>query len=145
MMKNGENPYKFARLRSPRGLTAEQACDALGYSESVNVLYNIEQGRKKPDDDLVRKMMDVYAAPWLWYEHLRQISPLAAENLPPYELSGASDAYVRMSKEVEDVMIRKQEIRQGICSGFNGNAYDLAREAWEASTSLAELAISIPT
>ncbi|MFS8542113.1 MAG: helix-turn-helix transcriptional regulator, partial [Tissierellales bacterium] len=68
MKKRCRNIYRIARKSA--GYTQEEAAELLHVSPRS--LSDYEQGKTIPPDDVVCKMVEIYGARWLGYEHLRQ-------------------------------------------------------------------------
>lgn len=74
----GRNIYLTARLAS--GLTQERAAERIPVS--VRSLADYEAGVRRPNNDTVVRMADVYNAQYLAYQHLRETSDLAQQLIP---------------------------------------------------------------
>lgn len=80
----GKNIYLTARLAS--GLTQERAAERIPVS--VRSLADYEAGVRRPSNDTVVRMVDIYDARYLAYQHMREMSDLAQQLLP--DVGGAA-------------------------------------------------------
>lgn len=76
----GDGMNIYGRCRRAAGLTQEQAAELLGCG--VGTLARWETDIHRPPDTKVMAMCQIYKAPALAVEHLRQSSELAASILP---------------------------------------------------------------
>lgn len=77
MYEGDRNIYQIARKSA--GFTQEKAAELLGIS--VESLRAYETGQRRPADDLVCGMADVYGTQFLAYQHLRS-GQIACEVVP---------------------------------------------------------------
>ena len=78
MPTNGRNIYQAAR--NAAGLTQERAAEMIGVS--CRCLADYEAGQRMPANDVVVRMVDVYDARYLAYQHLRESSEMARRIIP---------------------------------------------------------------
>lgn len=71
----------YGRYRKAAGLTQERAAELLGVT--VRSVAAWERGENVPPDMRVLAMSDIYGAPTLCVEHLRQTVAIARDVLPP--------------------------------------------------------------
>lgn len=112
MKRKCENIYKIARNNV--SLTQEQAAELLHISPRT--LSDYESGKTIPGDDLVFKMIEVYGADWLAYEHLKQ-SRIGKKYLPDIEFADLPKSVLRLQKEVRDFEVVSNEIIDIACVG----------------------------
>ncbi len=81
MKKHDGNIYKTARLSA--GFTQEQAAEELLLSvESISAY---ETGQRVPSPSITGEMCAVYDAPLLMWRHMRALSKVAEDIMPPVE------------------------------------------------------------
>ena len=155
MPGNGIEIYRTCREQA--GLTQEQAAE--GLSCSVRQLARYEAGEVPVPDDIAYRMVVLYDSQLLEVQHLRLVSQVAADLLPPIaevNLSVASlalinratelaDNYRRMMQIAEDDRIDEQErpdyqiiqknVRAVIAASFCYLYADIKKERPEAATS----------
>lgn len=155
MPGNGIEIYRTCREKA--GLTQEQAAE--GLSCSVRQLARYEAGEVPVPDDIAYRMVVLYDSQLLEVQHLRLVSQVAADLLPPIaevNLSVASlalinratelaDNYRRMMQIAEDDRIDEQErpdyqiiqknVRAVIAASFCYLYADIKKERPEAGTS----------
>lgn len=155
MPGNGSEIYRTCREQA--GLTQEQAAESLNCS--VRQLARYESGEAPVPDDIAYRMVVLYDSQLLEVQHLRLVSQVAADLLPPIaevNLSVASlalinratelaDNYRRMMQIAEDDRIDEQErpdyqiiqknVRAVIAASFYYLYADIKKERPEAATS----------
>lgn len=89
MISEKLNIYQTAR--EARGLTQETAAELLDVS--VQTLSAYERDCRRPPDCIVRRMAEIYAAPYLAIQHLR--TGELAEFLPDVRPCGLQEAAIR--------------------------------------------------
>lgn len=155
MPGNGAEIYRICREQA--GLTKEQAAEGLNCS--VRQLSRYEAGEAPVPDDIAYQMVVLYDSQLLKVQHLRLVSHVAADLLPPIaevNLSAASlmlinratelaDNYRRMMQIAEDDRIDEQErldyqiiqqnVRAVIAASFCYLYADIKKERPKAGTS----------
>lgn len=121
------NIYKAARKSA--GLTQEQAAELLHIS--VRSLAEYEAGRTIPPDDVVCRMIEVYGAEWLGYEHLKHSTEVGRRYLPDLELTDLAKSVLRLQKEVADVETIKPKMVEVAC---DGEVHPHEEEVWHKVT-----------
>ena len=92
-MENGyQNIYRLPRAAA--GITQERAAELLGVS--VKSLSNYETGVTIPPNDVVERMVTVYNAQHLAYEHLRATNALMGRVVPELEERSLLETAVRI-------------------------------------------------
>ena len=92
MPEDGRNIYKTCRELA--GYTQEHAAELLGCS--VRTLARYESGEALVPDPVAYSMIQLYNSHFLGVEHLRQVSQVAAELLPPVEPCTLQTAALRL-------------------------------------------------
>lgn len=100
------NIYKLARENA--GITQYEAAPLI-YS-NLRSLSDFEMGYAIPKDDIVCRMIEVYEAPWLAYQHLSISSRVGREYLPKLEVRSLAQSVLFLQKEVDDVMRDRYEL-----------------------------------
>ncbi|MFA5659553.1 MAG: helix-turn-helix domain-containing protein, partial [Oscillospiraceae bacterium] len=78
MYEQWVNIYQTARESS--GLTQEKAAERIGVStESIRIY---ESGKRIPPDDVVVRMVDIYDARYLAYQHIKENVKAAGSLIP---------------------------------------------------------------
>ena len=96
MAENAMNIYKTARHST--GLTQETASEYLHVS--VDSLRRYENGYQTPPDDVVVAMCELYEAPALACQHLREASELGRLVLPELDPCNLQTATIRLVNRV---------------------------------------------
>ena len=96
MPGNGIEVYRICREQA--GLTQEQAAEGLNCS--VRQLARYESGETPVPDDLAYAMVRRYDSQYLAVEHLRLVSHVAAEVLPPVTVLDLPRAAIRIINQV---------------------------------------------
>lgn len=105
MPGNGIEVYRICREQA--GLTQEQAAEGLNCS--VRQLARYESGETPVPDDLAYKMVRRYDSQYLAVEHLRLVSNVAAEVLPPVTVLDLPRAAIRIINLVRKFAERHRE------------------------------------
>lgn len=105
MPGNGIEVYRICREQA--GLTQEQAAEGLNCS--VRQLARYESGETPVPDDLAYKMVRCYDSQYLAVEHLRLVSHVAAEVLPPVTVLDLPRAAIRIINLVRKFAERHRE------------------------------------
>lgn len=108
-----KNIYQIGREAS--GLTQERAAELLNVS--VESLRSYETDRRIPQNDIVAKMVEIYDARYLAYQHLKNSNPLASDMLPNIEIRDIPEAMLRLQKEVTDFIKCRDELIDITCDG----------------------------
>lgn len=94
------NIYQVAREAA--GLTQERAAELIGLS--VESVRTYETEKRVPGDDTVIKMVDIYNANYLAYQHLKYKTQVGNMILPKVCEMPLSEAALRMIHELNDCM-----------------------------------------
>lgn len=105
MPGNGIEVYRICREQA--GLTQEQAAEGLNCS--VRQLARYESGETPVPDDLAYAMVRCYDSQYLAVEHLRLVSHVAAEVLPPVTVLDLPRAAIRIINLVRKFAERHRE------------------------------------
>lgn len=105
MPGNGIEVYRICREQA--GLTQEQAAEGLNCS--VRQLARYESGETPVPDDLAYAMVRRYDSQYLAVEHLRLVSHVAAEVLPPVTVLDLPRAAIRIINLVRKFAERHRE------------------------------------
>lgn len=116
-MSECENIYKTARKLA--GLTQNEASELLFIS--ARTLSEYENGRLIPPDDVVAKMVEVYNAPWLAYQHLKNNTEIGRRFLPDINMSDLAKSILRLQKEVKDIENINNDLIEIGCDGIIDN------------------------
>ena len=111
MPGNGSQIYRTCREQA--GLTQEQAAEGLNCS--VRQLARYEAGEAPVPDDIAYQMVVLYDSQLLEVQHLRLVSQVAADLLPPIvevNLSMASLALINRATELADNYRRMMQIAE---------------------------------
>lgn len=111
MPGNGSEIYRTCREQA--GLTQEQAAESLNCS--VRQLARYEAGEAPVPDDIAYQMVVLYDSQLLEVQHLRLVSQVAADLLPPIveaNLSMASLALINRATELADNYRRMMQIAE---------------------------------
>ena len=118
------NIYQTARESS--GLTQERAAERIGLSVESIRMY--ESGRRIPPDDCVVRMIDVYDARYLAYQHIKENVKVSESFIPQnIEIRDLPSAILRLQKEVTDFLKCREEM---IEITFDGKITEAERPRW---------------
>lgn len=98
----------YARYRRAAGLTQERAAELLG--TATRTLSAWENGEHCPPDDMVVLMADVYQAPTLPLEHLREVSRIGREYLPDPEAKTLPEAALSLLTAMRDFEVDESDL-----------------------------------
>lgn len=114
MYEQWVNIYQTARESS--GLTQEKAAERIGVStESIRIY---ESGKRIPPDDVVVRMVDIYDARYLAYQHIKENVKAAGSLIPSnVEIKDLPTAVLRLQKEVNDFMKVRDQMLDITCDG----------------------------
>lgn len=109
------NIYQTARESA--GLTQEKAAERIGVSvESVRMY---EGGKRIPPDDVVVRMVDIYDARYLAYQHIKENVKAAGSLIPSnVEIKDLPTAILKLQKEVNDFIKVRDEMIDITCDGI---------------------------
>ena len=145
MPGNGIEVYRICREQA--GLTQEQAAEGLNCS--VRQLARYESGETPVPDDLAYKMVRRYDSQYLAVEHLRLVSHVAAEVLPPVTVLDLPRAAIRIINQVRRFadLHRERELldiaEDGVISPEERPLFDeIMKELHELVQAIMELGIS---
>lgn len=145
MPGNGIEVYRICREQA--GLTQEQASEGLNCS--VRQLARYESGETPVPDDLAYKMVRRYDSQYLAVEHLRLVSHVAAEVLPPVTVLDLPRAAIRIINQVRRFadLHRERELldiaEDGVISPEERPLFDeIMEELHELVQAIMELGIS---
>lgn len=145
MPGNGIEVYRICREQA--GLTQEQAAEGLNCS--VRQLARYESGETPVPDDLAYKMVRRYDSQYLAVEHLRLVSHVAAEVLPPVTVLDLPRAAIRIINLVRKFAERHREqalldiAEDGVISPEERPLFDeIMAELHELVQAIMELGIS---
>lgn len=99
--------YRMARESGSKRLSIEAAARELHVSPSS--LYDYERGTTIPPEDVVCRMIEVYGARWLVYQHIQQNTPLGAF-FPAVNIHNLCQTVLQLEKELEDVQKQRHEL-----------------------------------
>ncbi|WP_017353021.1 MULTISPECIES: helix-turn-helix transcriptional regulator [unclassified Clostridium] len=114
MVQEYRNIYQIAREST--GLTQEKACELLDVS--VDSVRAYEGGKRVPPDRVVIKMIEIYNAQYLAYQHLKTSAEVGQKYLPNIEIKELPLAMLRLQKEVSDFIKLKDEMIEITCDGI---------------------------
>lgn len=113
MLKELPNIYKIAR--ESVGFTQEKASELL--ATSVTSLKAYEYSQRIPPDDIVIKMIEIYDAQYLAYQHLKTSVEVGKKYLPNIEITQLPIAILKLQKEVSDFIKCKDLMVEITCDG----------------------------
>ncbi len=123
MPQESRNIYQIARESA--GMTQERAAERIDVS--VESLRAYESGRRIPPGDVVIRMVDIYDARYLAYQHLKA-EEVGRRFLPKVEFRDLPSAILRLQKEVNDFLKRRDQLidiaSDGIISADERPAFD---------------------
>ena len=145
MPGNGIEVYRICREQA--GLTQEKAAESLNCS--VRQLARYESGETPVPDDLAYAMVRCYDSQYLAVEHLRLVSHVAAEVLPPVTVLDLPRAAIRIINQVRRFadLHRERELldiaEDGVISPEERPLFDeIMKELHELVQAIMELGIS---
>lgn len=145
MPGNGIEVYRICREQA--GLTQEQAAEGLNCS--VRSLARYESGEQHVPDDIAYQMVVLYDSQYLAVEHLRLVSQVAAEVLPPVTVLDLPRAAIRIINQVRRFadLHRERELldiaEDGVISPEERPLFDeIMEELHELVQAIMELGIS---
>lgn len=123
MSSEYRNIYQIARESA--GFTQERASELINVS--VESLRAYESGRRIPPGDVVIRMVDIYDARYLAYQHLKA-EEVGRKFLPRIEVKDLPSAILKLQKEVNDFLKRRDQLIEitydGVISPEERPAFD---------------------
>ena len=107
------NIYQVAREAA--GYTQEKAAELIGIS--VESLRSYELDKRIPPDKSVIKMIEIYDARYLAYQHLKTSAEVGQKFMPEVNLTDISTAILKLQKEVNDFLKLKDDLLDITCDG----------------------------
>ena len=98
MEKQYRNIYQIAREAT--GFTQERASELLDIS--VESLRAYESGKRIPPDRVVLKMIEIYNATYLAYQHLKSSAEVGQKYLPDISIQSLPVSILKLQKEIKD-------------------------------------------
>lgn len=94
----GHDGSIYRICRDEAGLTQEEAAEKLNCS--VRQLARYEAGEQRTPDDIANRMAVIYDSQLLKVQHLRLVSPMAADLLPPVIERGLGEVAMRITNRM---------------------------------------------
>ena len=107
------NIYQLSREAA--GYTQEKAAELIGIS--VESLRSYELDKRIPPDKSVIKMIEIYDARYLAYQHLKTSAEVGQKFMPEVNLTDISTAILKLQKEVNDFLKLKDDLLDITCDG----------------------------
>ena len=107
------NIYQLSREAA--GYTQEKAAELIGIS--VESLRSYELDKRIPQDKSVIKMIEIYDARYLAYQHLKTSAEVGQKFMPEVNLTDISKAILKLQKEVNDFLKLKDDLLDITCDG----------------------------
>ncbi|WP_434565139.1 helix-turn-helix transcriptional regulator [Thermoanaerobacterium thermosaccharolyticum] len=140
MRNECKNIYKIARKNA--GFTQDEAAERLYIS--TRSIADYESGKTIPPDDVVCRMIELYDAPWLGYQHLRYSSEVGKRYLPDITLTDLARAVLRFQKEVRDIDSIDKDMIDIACDGeINDDELDRWQQVRKEIDEMAGAALAI--
>ncbi len=111
MSQEYRNIYQIARESA--GITQEKAAELIDVS--VESIRAYESGKRIPPDKIVIKMIEIYDARYLAYQHLKTSAEVGQAYLSDVELKDLPTAILRLLKEVTDFVNLRDEVIDITC------------------------------
>lgn len=108
------NIYQAAREAA--GMTQERAAELIGLS--VESVRSYECGKRVPGDDAVIKMVEIYGANYLAYQHLKHKTQVGNAVLPDVKEVPLSQAALQMINSMDKFIQCESEIVQITMDGI---------------------------
>lgn len=112
MPQEYRNIYQISRESA--GITQERAAELIDIS--VESIRAYEQDHRRPPDKVVVKMIEIYDARFLAYQHLKS-AEVGQTFMLEIELRDLPTAILRLLKEINDLVNRKEDIISITCDG----------------------------
>jgi transcriptional regulator with XRE-family HTH domain len=106
MQNDSRNIYQIARKIA--GYTQERSAEMLYLS--VESVRDYESGKTIPPNGVVCRMVEIYNAQYLAYQHLIYSSEVARKCLPNFKIEDLQAAMMRLQKEVNDFIKCREEL-----------------------------------
>lgn len=114
MSQEYRNIYQIARESA--GITQEKSAELIDVS--VESIRAYESGKRIPPDKAVIKMIEIYDARYLAYQHLKTSAEVGQAYLPDVDLRDLPSAILRLQKEVSDFLKCRDELIDITCDGI---------------------------
>lgn len=124
MPREHRNIYKIGR--EDAGLTQERASEIIDIS--VESLRAYENNNRIPPDPVVIRMIEIYDARYLAYQHLKTSAEVGRKYMPDIELKDLPMAILNLQKAVADYLKVGDEV---IDIAYDGVIDDEERPRWE--------------
>lgn len=124
MPREHRNIYKIGR--EDAGLTQERASELIDIS--VESLRAYENNNRIPPDPVVIRMIEIYDARYLAYQHLKTSAEVGRKYMPDIELKDLPMAILNLQKAVADYLKVGDEV---IDIAYDGVIDDEERPRWE--------------
>ena len=124
MPRKHRNIYKIGR--EDAGLTQERASELIDIS--VESLRAYENNNRIPPDPVVIRMIEIYDARYLAYQHLKTSAEVGRKYMPDIELKDLPIAILNLQKAVADYLKVGDEV---IDIAYDGVIDDEERPRWE--------------
>jgi transcriptional regulator with XRE-family HTH domain len=124
MVEQYRNIYQIAREST--SLTQEKASELMDIS--VDSLRAYEGFKRIPPDRVVIKMIEIYDAQYLAYQHLKTSDLVGNSYLPNIEIKDLPSAMLRLQKEVNDFIKLRDEMIDITCDGVID---DTEKDRWK--------------
>lgn len=111
------NIYQLSRESA--GYTQEKAAELIGIS--VESLRSYELDKRIPPDKSVIKMIEIYDARYLAYQHLKTSAEVGQKFMPDVNLTDIPTAILKLQKEVNDFLKLKDDLLDITCDGIIDN------------------------
>lgn len=118
--------YRTARESVPKQYSIEAAARELHVSPSS--LYDYERGTTIPPDDVVCRMIELYGAGWLAYQHIQQNTLLGTRFFPAVNIQNLCQTVLQLEKELEDVEKNRHDL---VRIALDGNIDKAESKRWE--------------
>lgn len=106
MPRKYRNIYKIGR--GDAGLTQERASELIDIS--VESLRTYENNTRIPPDSIVIRMIEIYDARYLAYQHLKTSAEVGRKYMPDIELKDLPMAILNLQKAVADYLKAEDEV-----------------------------------
>lgn len=106
MPRKYRNIYKIGR--GDAGLTQERASEFIDIS--VESLRTYENNTRIPPDSIVIRMIEIYDARYLAYQHLKTSAEVGRKYMPDIELKDLPMAILNLQKAVADYLKAEDEV-----------------------------------
>ena len=114
MSQEYRNIYQIAREST--GFTQEKAAELMDVSvESVRAY---EGSKRIPPDKIVIKMIEIYDARYLAYQHLKTSAEVGQKYLPEIQIQELPIAILKLQKEVSDFIKCRDLMIEITCDGI---------------------------